>query len=68
MLNEFFTSTFTKEYFDTIPAFQDREFVTCLDDISIDVSTVKDKLFNLNPTKATGLDGLPARVLKEVQV
>ena len=67
-LNKFFASTFTKESFDTIPVFQDREFITCLDDILIDVSTVKDKLCNLNPTKATGPDGLPPRVLKEAAI
>ena len=59
ILNKFFTSTFTRESLDDIPEFQDREFVTSLDDILIDVSIVREKLCNLNPGKATGPDGFP---------
>ena len=65
MLNKFFTGTFTNESLDTIPQFLDRDFVTILDNISIDVSIVMDKLFNLNPGKGTGPDGISPRVLKE---
>jgi len=68
ILNKFFTGTFTSESLDTIPVFSDREFVSTLDNISIDVSTVKDKLSNLNPGKATGPDGISPRVLKEAAV
>jgi len=33
MLNKFFAITFTSESFDTVPGFQDQEFLTSLDDI-----------------------------------
>ena len=65
MLNKFFTSTFTRESMDNIPEFQDCDFVTSLDGISIDVGIVKEKLCDLNSSKATGPDELPPRVLKE---
>ena len=65
ILSKFFTSTFTRESLDNIPEFQDREFVTSLDDVKIDANIVREKLYNLNPSKATGPDGLPPRVLKE---
>ena len=49
MLSKFFTSTLTRESSDNIPEFQDREFVTCLDDISIDVvDIVREKLCDFN--------------------
>ncbi|XP_065896024.1 uncharacterized protein [Dysidea avara] len=65
MLNKFFTSTFTRESMDNIPEFQDRDFVTNLDGISIDAGIAKEKLCDLNSSKATGPDELPPRVLKE---
>ena len=43
---------------DNIPEFQDRDFVTSLDGISIDVGIVKEKLCDLNSSKATGPDEL----------
>ena len=49
MLSKFFTSTLTRESSDNIPEFQDHEFVTCLDGISIDVvDIVRGKLCDFN--------------------
>ena len=66
MLNKFFTSTFTRESFDNIPEFQDHDFVTSLDGISIDAGIVREKLCDLNSSKATGPDEFLPTVLKEV--
>ena len=44
---------------DNIPEFQDRDFVTSLGGISIDASIVREKLCDLNSSKATGPDELP---------
>ena len=59
MLNKFFTCTFTRKSMDNIPEFQDRDFVTSLDGISIDAGIVKEKLCDLNSSKATGPDEPP---------
>ena len=67
MLNKFFTGTFTSESLDTIPEFSDREFVSTLDNISIDVSIVKDK-FCLKSWQSNWPDGISPRVLKEAAV
>ena len=53
MLNKFFTSTYTRESMDNISEFQDRDFVTSLDGIPIDTSIVREKLCDLNSSKAT---------------
>ena len=50
---------------DNIPEFQDCDFVTSLDGISIDAGIVREKLCDLNSSKTTGPDELPPRVLKE---
>ena len=36
-----------------------------ISEITLPVNEVRDCLSNLNPSKPTGADGIPARVLKE---
>ena len=67
-LNEFFSSVFTKENLDTMPSTTEasRSHGKTLLDISITPENVQDKLKKLNPNKAQGPDGIPSRVLKEL--
>ena len=67
-LNNFFSSVFTKENFDDMPSTIEasRSQGITLSDICITPEAVKDKLKKLNPNKAQGPDGIPSRVLKEL--
>ena len=68
VLNNFFSSVFTKEDRSNLPEV-DRDSKSKgnrLTDIDIDVETVKKKLRELDVSKAQGPDQLPARVLKEI--
>ena len=57
---------FTKENLDTIPYFDDRVFVNCLDSIAISRSKIYNKLTTLKTCKSAGPDNLFPRVLKEL--
>ena len=54
-----------RESLDNIPEIHDRDFVTNLDGISIDPGIVREKLCDLNSSKATGPDELPPSPLPE---
>ena len=64
----FFVSVFTWENLDNVPNIEqssESNGVT-LADMWIVAEAVKGQFKNLNPNKAFGLDGIPARVLKEL--
>ena len=67
-LNNFFSSVFTKENLDDMPSTTEasRSQGIFLADIFITPDAVKDKLKKLDPNKAHGPDGIPSRVLKEL--
>jgi hypothetical protein len=67
-LNSFFASVFTKENLDNVPETEEgsRSDGVLLPDIQVTPEAVKNKLKELNPTKAQGPDNIPPRVLKEL--
>ena len=65
VLNEFFSSVFTREDLKDIPEPRSRNKEDILEDILITDEDVRKKLQKLNPTKSPGPDGLHPRVLKE---
>ena len=65
VLNEFFSSVFTREDLKDIPEPRSRNKEDILEDILITDEDVLKKLQKLNPTKSPGPDGLHPRVLKE---
>lgn len=66
MLNDFFSSVFTKEDISNLPSFDERKYNNPLKQIEITTETVKKKLHQLNPSKASGPDNLNPRVLREL--
>ena len=67
VLNKFFSSVFTRENTDNVPEMPDRQFENILDNITITPEEVLKKLFNLNPSKAAGPDGLHCKLLYELR-
>jgi len=68
VLNDFFSSVFTKENCEDMPPDHEAERSEgiTLNDIQVTPKAVADKLKNLNSNKAHGPDGIPSRVLKEL--
>ena len=62
-VNNYFTLIFTQEDLSSLPELNDYPFPK-ISHISISVDGVANLLHNLNPHKATGLDGIPAYFLK----
>ena len=58
VLNDFFSSVFTRENCDRIPDFEEKEFETPLGSININVSVVEKVLKELNAWKSMGPDEL----------
>jgi endonuclease/exonuclease/phosphatase family metal-dependent hydrolase len=65
ILNSFFTSVFTKECTENVPALETRQYSCPLDDIEFSESEVITKLSKLNISKSAGPDNLHPRILKE---
>ena len=63
MLNNEFSSVFTKENTSNLPEKADHLFPLCLISISR-LQAYANLLSNLNPSKAAGPNEIPARVLK----
>ena len=66
VLNKFFASVFTNEDLSHMPLFDDRLFLTILDDITFTQKMVKDILSKLDHSKSPGPDGVHNRILKEL--
>ena len=68
VLNNFFTSVFTKENKDSIPDMTEGCFSdgVLLTEIIVTPLAVKNKLLGLNHNKSQGPDRIPPRILKEV--
>ena len=66
MLNNFFSSVYTKEDFANVPSMEPRNNGHYLDNITITEATVAKKLSQLNAAKSPGLDGIHPRILKEL--
>ena len=64
LLNEFFTSVFTREDTSSVPSFYLNREVPSLDSVAISPSIVYDKLRNLKPDKSPGPEGWPVLALK----
>jgi len=69
LLNNFFSSVFTRESVDSIPL-PDSCFTGSVDqrlcDITVDASVIADKLHALRPDKSAGDDNLSPRFLKDL--
>ena len=65
-LNQFFASVFTVEDMSNVPSFQDRAFLTILDNITFTQDMVRECLSKLDHSKSPGPDGVHNRVLKEL--
>ena len=64
LLNDFFSSVFTREDLSSLPKDTDpKNNNTAIVDLIITPQAVKDKLKDLNPNKAQGPDNIPAVVL-----
>ena len=63
--NDYFSSVFTKEDTNNIPAFDDRQFLQKLQTVTITPDKVKKKLKKLKATKCAGPDGFHPRVLRD---
>ena len=66
VLNKFSSSVSTRENTENVPEMPDRQFESILDNITITPEEVLKKLFNLNPSKAAGPDGLHCKLLYEL--
>lgn len=66
VLNDFFSSVFTKEDINNIPKIENKSKNNFLSDIILTKESVKNKLKNLKTNKAMGPDGIPAIILKEL--
>ena len=66
VLNDFFSSVFTIEDKTNIPNIPRQKNVQPITTIKIKESEVRKRLEKLNPNKATGPDGIPPRILKEL--
>ena len=65
VLNNFFSSVFTTEDTDNMPEFKSQTEVT-LNEVTITVKMMKDKLQSLKTSKSQGPDGIHPRLLKEL--
>ncbi|XP_053405122.1 uncharacterized protein LOC123565354 [Mercenaria mercenaria] len=65
ILNKQLCSVFTVEDVNNIPNFEDRPYLTILEEINIREDDVKKHIQTLNPKKAVGPDGIHPRVVKE---
>jgi hypothetical protein len=66
VLNQFFSSVFTREDIDNVPSLGDRYEGEVLSDLKVTEEAVLKKLIKLKSSKSAGPDGLHPRVLKEV--
>ena len=66
VLNDFFSSVFTREDRSYIPDFPRASYNVPIADMSVTIEDVRKKLDALNPNKATGPDEIPPRLLKEL--
>ena len=66
VLNDFFSSVFTREDRSYIPDFPTASYNVPFADMTITIEDVRKKLDALNPNKATGPDEIPPRLLKEL--
>jgi hypothetical protein len=64
LLNDYFSSVFTKEDLKNVPIFEHITDTQCLSP-KFDERTIESKLKNLNINKSCGVDGVHPRVLKE---
>ena len=67
VLNQFFSSVFTRENISNIPDFGPKEQQTPYQDLEITSTMVKKKLNKFKSNKTPGLDGIHVRVLKELE-
>ncbi len=67
ILNNQFTSVFTREDTTSIPTMKSNQFPS-MSSISVSVAGVMKLLKGLQPHKATGPDSIPSRLLKELHV
>ena len=58
IINEFFSSVFTKEDAGPLPEFVDRAYDTTLENITIRLEDVQNKLNHLNVNKSCGPDDM----------
>ena len=65
LLNSFFSSVFTREDIETVPAPPQTAQGPKLDTINITEETVKDKLVKLTASSSPGPDGIHPRILKQ---
>ena len=65
LLNDFFSSVFTREDLTNMPEFERRKVTFEMENLTITENMVTKKLKGLNPNKAGGMDGISPRVLIE---
>ena len=65
LFNEFFGSVFSTRALDSVSLHVDVVNPNLLMDVSTTRNEVKSILSQLDANKATGVDGIPARILKE---
>eukprot|EP00794_Sanderia_malayensis_P019674 gene19674-21620_t len=65
VLNEFFSSVFTREDTSSIPDFPQHEIAEEMKSLKVTGEMVLKKLKKLNPNKSGGMDGISPRVLQE---
>ena len=70
ILNDYFSSVFTKENTDVLPCPHRfiGDVVPTLDNIQISIDMIKSKLSKLNPLKSPGPDEIHGRILKECYI
>ena len=66
MLNNFFSSVFTKENLETLPEVTDKEVLSDLEDIVISESEVLKLLKELDASKAMGPDNINPFLIKSM--
>ena len=67
LMNQYFSSVFTKEDMSNLPNFEERVFDQPLSEFNITPEMVEKKLEKLNPSKSPGPDGMHPRVLRELK-
>ena len=67
LLNNFFSSVFTRENLSNIPTFPDRDFASTLTTINFDTAKILKVLQSLDQSKSPGPDGIHIKVLKELK-
>ena len=66
LLNNYFTSVFTKENLETLPNIEDKPSESYLESVIIDSEKVRKYLSTLNPTKSSGPDNMHPKLFKEL--